>query len=99
MLAMSVQKKKRKCFQVYSYRYIQAGYPGFARGRTLPLFRVNKLINILKISIKLKLRVKSVCFLRIKEACRYTLRYTYENSMVMNNYLLDNSNGENVKVL
>ena len=28
----------------------------------------------------------------------YTLRYTYENSMVVTNYLLDNSNGENVKV-
>ena len=30
--------------------WIQAGYPGFARGRTLPLFRVNKLINILNIN-------------------------------------------------
>ena len=28
----------------------------------------------------------------------YTLRYTYENSMVVTIYLLDNSNGENVKV-
>ena len=81
----------------------QAGYPGFARGRTLPLFRVNKLItflisvNISNISIKLKLRVKK-CVLCIKEACMYTLRYTYESSMVVTNYLLDNSNGENVTV-
>ena len=28
----------------------------------------------------------------------YTLRYTHENSMIVTNYLLDNSNGENVKV-
>ena len=35
-----------------------------------------------------------MCFWCIKETCRYTLRY----SMVMNNYLLDNSNGENLKV-
>ena len=28
----------------------------------------------------------------------YTLRYTYENSMVVTNYLLDDSNSENVKV-
>ena len=28
----------------------------------------------------------------------YTLRYTYESSMVVTNYLLDNSNGENVTV-
>ena len=37
-------------------------------------------------------------FFCIKEACMYTLRYTYENSMTVTNYLLDNSNGENVKV-
>ena len=28
----------------------------------------------------------------------YTLRYTYENSMIVTNYLLGNGNGENVKV-
>ena len=29
----------------------QAGYPGFARGRTLQLFRVHKLINIFRIPV------------------------------------------------
>ena len=28
----------------------------------------------------------------------YTLRYTYENGMIVTNYLLGNGNGENVKV-
>ena len=40
-----------------------------------------------------------MCVFCIKEACMYTLRYTYENSMIVTNYLLNNSNGEsNVKV-
>ena len=77
--------------------YIQAGCPGITRGRTLPLFRVNKLINILNIN-KAKAKGKKCVFICIKEACMYTLRYTYENSMIVTNYLLGNGNGENVKV-
>ena len=48
----------------FSLKFInqQAGYPGFARGRTLPLFRVNKLINILNINKAKASGKKCGCF-------------------------------------